>query len=250
MILSGGSGTRLWPLSRGAYPKQFLSLHGTDSLLAATVRRICRLENSQSAIQILPLRLICNDSHRFLVAEQIRLTGYDVASILLEPFTRNTAPPLTFAALLALNDGLDPVLVVLPSDHVILDESRFREFVVHGAELAEEHHVITFGIIPTYAETGFGYLRKGAVIDALSAVLAAFIEKPDQEKAHRLVQSGDYLWNSGIFMMKASVWIQETRKHCPAVLTVCEDALTKGKADGLFFRIDPKSFERCPNISI
>ncbi|MGH8558671.1 MAG: mannose-1-phosphate guanylyltransferase/mannose-6-phosphate isomerase [Methylococcales bacterium] len=250
VILSGGSGTRLWPLSRGAYPKQFLPLHGSDSLLADTVRRICRLESFASGIQTLPPRVICNDSHRFLVAEQLRLTGYNIASIILEPFGRNTAPALTFAALLARDDNLDPVLVVLPSDHVIRDETRFKELVLHGAKLAGNGRVITFGIVPAHAETGFGYIRKGPAIDPVTAELAAFIEKPDQEKADQLVLSGNYLWNSGIFMMKASVWIRETQKHCPKILTFCEESLGKGKRDGLFFRVDPNSFEYCPNISI
>lgn len=250
VILSGGSGTRLWPLSRGAYPKQFLPLHGPDSLLAETVRRICRLEGFDSGIQSLPPRVICNESHRFLVAEQVRLTGYETASITLEPFARNTAPALTLAALQVSDEDLDPVLVILPSDHVILDEIRFREFVLHGARLALNDRVITFGIVPTHAETGFGYIRKGPAIDQFTAELAAFIEKPDQEKADELVLSGNYLWNSGIFMMKASVWIRETQKHCPELLIFCEESLRKGRRDGIFYRIDPKSFEHCPNISI
>lgn len=250
VILSGGSGTRLWPLSRGAYPKQFLSLHGKDSLLATTVRRICRLMERHNEVCVLPIRLIANDAHRFLVAEEIRLTGHDLASIVLEPFGRNTAPPLTFAALLALREELDPVLVVLPSDHVIVDEERFRDLAAHGARLAEQGRVVTFGIVPTRAESGFGYLRKGTAIDEFSAELLAFIEKPEQDKANRLIESGEYLWNSGIFMMKASVWIREIRNHHADILAACEQALDQGTKDGIFFRIDAKSFEKCPNLSI
>ncbi|MGH8550629.1 MAG: mannose-1-phosphate guanylyltransferase/mannose-6-phosphate isomerase [Methylococcales bacterium] len=250
VILSGGSGTRLWPLSRGSYPKQFLSWHGSDSLLAATIRRFREAGSSSSEIRILPPRVICNEAHRFLVAEQLHLLGFGQASIVLEPFGRNTAPALTLAALMALGGDQDPVLVVLPSDHLIQDETRFRDLVLHGAELAREGRVITFGIVPSHAETGFGYIRKGPTIDAVTAELAQFIEKPDPEKAEELIRAGNVLWNSGIFLMKASVWIHEVQKHCPAILGHCEESLAKGRRDGFFFRIDPSAFEDCPNISI
>ncbi|MCI0668367.1 MAG: mannose-1-phosphate guanylyltransferase/mannose-6-phosphate isomerase [Methylococcaceae bacterium] len=250
VILSGGSGTRLWPLSRGSYPKQFLPLHGSDSLLAATVRRFRHVPGPGAGLRILPPCVICNEAHRFLVAEQLLLAEFDQGSIVLEPFGRNTAPALTLAALLALHDDQDPVLAVLPSDHLIQDEARFRELIVHGTELARNGCVITFGIVPTHAETGFGYIRKGPALDEVTAELARFIEKPDREKAEELIRSGNHLWNSGIFMMSASVWIEETKKHCPAVLSGCEESLAKGRRDGFFLRIDPSAFEHCPNISI
>lgn len=250
IILSGGSGTRLWPFSRGSYPKQFLPLNGSNSLLADTVLRISELGSTDASVQSLTPQILCNESHRFLVAEQLRLSGFDNAAIILEPFGRNTAPALTLAALLALADDLDPVLVVLPSDHLIQNETRFKKLIVHGASLAGQGHVITFGIVPTHPETGFGYIRKGKTIDELTVELAAFIEKPGLEKANELTESGNYLWNSGIFMMTASVWIREAKKHCPAVVTHCEASIAEGQRDGSFFRIDPNAFENCPNISI
>ncbi|MGR9105416.1 MAG: mannose-1-phosphate guanylyltransferase/mannose-6-phosphate isomerase [Gammaproteobacteria bacterium] len=250
VILSGGSGTRLWPLSRGSHPKQFLPLHGPDSLLAGTIRRICQFDSTQSAAEILPPLVICNEAHRFLVAEQLRLAGFDQGSIMLEPFGRNTAPAVTLAALWAGRNNLDPVLVVLPSDHVIQDESRFRELVLHGAKLARKNRVITFGIVPTHVETGFGYIRKGAAVDDLTVELAEFIEKPERKRAEEMIASGNYLWNSGIFMMTASLWMEEIRKHCPAIRTCCEESLEKVRSDGVFLRIDGEAFECCPNISI
>lgn len=250
VILSGGSGTRLWPLSRGSYPKQFLPLNGSRSLLADTVLRIGSLEHSETSIHTLPALVLCNEAHRFLVAEQLRVTANDNAGIILEPFGRNTAPALTLAALLARAEDTDPVLAVLPSDHLIQNEIHFKELLGRGANLAHQGHVITFGIVPTHAETGFGYIKKGEKIDELTAELAAFIEKPVQEKADELVRSGNYLWNSGIFMMKASVWIEEAKTHCPTIVTHCKQSIDKGQRDGSFFRIDPNAFEDCPNISI
>lgn len=250
VILSGGSGTRLWPLSRGSYPKQFLPLYGSESLLAATIRRFHQPENLRAGIRVSPPRVVCNEAHRFLVAEQLRLTGFEPQEILLEPFAKNTAPALTLAALSALADHRDPVLVVLPSDHLIQNEIRFLELILEGAELARNGHVMTFGIIPTRAETGFGYIRKGAAQGEAAFELVQFIEKPGPEKARELVQSGNDLWNSGIFMMKASVWIQQVKNHCPAILASCEESLVKGRRDGVFYRVDPEAFESCPNLSI
>ena len=210
VVLSGGSGTRLWPLSREKYPKQLLPLIGDDSMLQATVRR---LENLAGA-QVAPPMIVCNEEYRFVIAEQLRLMGRP-GSVLLEPIGRNTAPALTLAALVAARGGAghDPVLLVMPADHVITDVEAFQKVVRAGAELANsEHAVVTFGITPDAPETGYGYIQAGAAgggktIDAEHFEIARFVEKPDASTAQRYLDTGDYYWNSGLFMMRASVWL-------------------------------------------
>jgi len=203
VVLSGGSGTRLWPLSREKYPKQLLPLIGDDSLLQATIRRV---EGIQGAELASPM-VVCNEEYRFVIAEQMRLMGKP-GSVILEPFGRNTAPALTLAARAAIKNGADPVLLVMPADHVIMDVAAFRAAVIQGAALAQEGTVVTFGITPDAPETGYGYIQSGEAFGAGGAKrIARFVEKPDLETAQGYLREGTYSWNSGLFMMKASVWL-------------------------------------------
>lgn len=246
VILSGGSGTRLWPLSREQYPKQLLALVGKETLLQQTAARMEGIADVSAPI------VVCNEEHRFLVAEQLRQCGHPAHTILLEPFGRNTAPALTLAVLSLLEDGLDPVLLVMPADHVIRDQSIFQHAVVEGERLAAEGRLVTFGIVPTQPETGYGYIRKGKplVTDGSACSVEAFVEKPDAVLAEKYLVSGQYLWNSGIFMLRASVWLAELESYRMDIAQVCREAYKHGKADADFFRVDRASFERCPSDSI
>jgi len=255
VVLSGGSGTRLWPLSRSAYPKQFLSLFGQHSLFQSTVQRLSALEQEHPklAMPVADTIAVCNEAHRFLVAEQFRLIKQKSASIMLEPSGRNTAPALTLAAMMATQNGDDAILIVMPADHLIVDESAFRTVVANGAVLASKGAVVTFGIVPTSPETGYGYIQKGAPIDAQKIEgfnLQAFVEKPDQSTAQQYLESGEYLWNSGIFMMRASVWLELIGRYRADITEVCRESFAKGEQDGDFFRLDAASFENCPSDSI
>jgi mannose-1-phosphate guanylyltransferase/mannose-6-phosphate isomerase len=254
VILSGGSGTRLWPLSREAYPKQFLPLAGDESLLQATVQRLDRLEQaSESTVSLLDPIIVCNESHRFLVAEQFRVMQREPSAIMLEPVGRNTAPALEMAALMATRDGGDdPVLIAMPADHLIADQEAFLQQVAHGLALAEQGNVVTFGIVPTGAETGYGYIRKGAPLgeEGRAFELDRFVEKPDLPTAERYLESGDYLWNSGIFMLKASHWLDLLNRFRPDIDAACRDAFDRGTMAGEFFLVDPEAFEACPSDSI
>jgi mannose-1-phosphate guanylyltransferase / mannose-6-phosphate isomerase len=245
VVLSGGSGTRLWPLSREQYPKQLLPLVGDESLLQATVQRLDGL-----AALAEPL-LICNEQHRFIVAEQVRQLGRQGA-VLLEPMGRNTAPALTLAALWGLSQGGDPVLVVMPADHVILDGDAFRDSVRTALTLAETGLAVTFGITPDCPETGYGYIQQGKPLagTAHAYSLARFVEKPDQATAQRYLESGDYLWNSGIFVLKASTWRNAIGLCRPDILTACEAALASASTDGDFVRVATEAFAACPADSI
>ncbi|MGB5834927.1 MAG: mannose-1-phosphate guanylyltransferase/mannose-6-phosphate isomerase [Thiohalocapsa sp.] len=257
VILSGGSGTRLWPLSREAYPKQFLSLTGEQTMLQQTVRRLDGLteEHPRQALHALDPIVVCNEAHRFLVAEQFRVLEREAASIILEPVGRNTAPALTLAALSASRDDADPVLLVMPADHSIADERGFRDAVSDGCLLAEQGAVITFGVVPGTPETGYGYIRQGEAIDTADLRgrafrLHAFVEKPDLETAQRYVASGEYLWNSGIFMMRASVWLSLIGRFRADILGAVESAIADGSRDGDFLWLDAGRFKDCPSDSI
>jgi mannose-1-phosphate guanylyltransferase/mannose-6-phosphate isomerase len=247
VILSGGAGTRLWPLSRRAYPKQFLALVGEDTLLQATA---CRLDGIAEASVRAPL-VVCNEAHRFLVAEQLREAGHAAAGILLEPVGRNTAPALTLAALAACKDGDDPILMAMPADHVIRDLEAFREAVCVGLLEAADGAVVTFGIVPDAPETGFGYIRKGVRLGTGPACrLEAFVEKPDYATAEDYLASGEYLWNSGIFMLRAGRWLDLLRRFRPDMLESVEAAYRGGSADLDFCRLDNEAFSACPSDSI
>ena len=256
VILSGGSGTRLWPLSRQAYPKQFLALAGEDTMLQATWQRVAPLASGA------PL-LVANEAPRFMVAEQLRQAGCTPAAILLEPLGRNTAPAIAVAALQACAEGDDPLLLVLPSDHVIADPAGFRAAVAQAVPAADAGQLVTFGIVPTAAETGYGYIKaasdestptttaqtQGARASAVRQV-AGFVEKPDAATAGQYVASGDYYWNSGMFLFKASRYLAELERHAPAMLTACRAAFEGAKRDTDFVRLDKAAFAACPSDSI
>ncbi len=257
VILSGGAGTRLWPLSREAYPKQFLPLTGSDTMIQATIKRISGIEQEHphDAIAVTDPLVICNEAHRFLVAEQLRAMEKLSSGIILEPEGRNTAPAMTLAALMATQKHeADPILLVMPADHLIQNEVEFRTMLAAGCRLASEGKVVTFGIVPHRPETGYGYIRKGEVLDVAAAIhsfgLDAFVEKPDAATAEQYVSSGDYLWNSGLFMMRASRWLELIERFRPDILTACQQAFEQGSSDGDFYRLDTDAFHACPSDSI
>lgn len=248
IILCGGSGTRLWPLSRQSFPKQFLSLtsNNKDSLLQKTIERISNLKNISSPI------LICNEEHRFLVAEQMRGINIKNCSILLEPFGRNTAPAIAIAALKALDKNDDPILLILSSDHEISNKEKFINTLNAGINYAENEKLVTFGIIPTSPETGYGYIKAAKPFtDNLEGIdIKEFLEKPDLETAKKLIEDKRFTWNSGIFMFKAKTIIKEIDKFSPDIIKYCRESLKQSRNDLDFIRLDKMSFEKCPNISI
>jgi len=246
VILSGGSGTRLWPLSRQQYPKQLLPLVNQHSLLQETVNRLDGL----SDIAIQPPIIVSNEEYRFVIAEQLRLIG-KTGKIILEPYGRNTAPALTIAALAATQEGNDPILLIMPSDHVITDVVAFQTAVYKGILLAESGMLVTFGITPDAPETGYGYIQHGAPLHEPGTFqISRFVEKPDLATAQNYLQEGSYLWNSGMFMMRASVWLAaiDTCRH--DILEACHAAWQPESIDGSFHRIDKAAFAACPNDSI
>ena len=247
VLLSGGSGTRLWPLSREAYPKQFLPLAGEDSMLQATWLRVAPIAPSAPPI------VIANEEHRFLAAEQLRLVGVSNPAIVLEPVGRNTAPAIAAAALQAMAAGDDPLLLVLPSDHVVRDAEAFRAAVRAASPAAEQGALVTFGIVPTAPETGFGYIQaeagQAAPGEGVRKVLR-FVEKPDAGTARRYLEEGGYYWNSGMFLFRASRYLDELRKFRPDILEATTRAFEAAKRDGDFVRLDRDAFAACPSDSI
>lgn len=246
VILSGGSGTRLWPLSREKHPKQLLPLIGEDSLLQATVRRMEGLVDVRLGMPM----VVCNEEYRFVIAEQLRLMNI-AGTILLEPTGRNTAPALTLAALAAMREGGDPILLVMPADHVILDTAAFQAVVRKGLALAAEGMVVTFGITPDSPETGYGYIQSGATLGEGGACrIARFVEKPDFATAEAYLDDGRYLWNSGLFIMRASVWLAAIAVCRADILIACHTAWDQGSVDGEFLRVNKEAFALCPSDSI
>tara|TARA_B110000116_G_scaffold48429_1_gene40379 strand:- start:115 stop:1494 length:1380 start_codon:yes stop_codon:yes gene_type:complete len=236
--MAGGSGTRLWPLSRAAHPKQFLRLHGEDTMLQATVKRLSGLD-IQSSITI------CNEEHRFFVAEQLREID-KLGSIILEPVGRNTAPAIALAALTVKDD---PLLLVLAADHVIQDEAAFNAAVVRAIPLAEAGKLVTFGIVPSEPDTGYGYIKRGNDFGE-GFTVDEFAEKPSLEVAQGYISSGEYYWNSGMFLFRASSYIEELKKFRPDILEQCKASVMDVKADLDFLRINKETFESCPAESI
>ena len=248
VILCGGSGTRLWPASRESHPKQLLPLLGERSMLQETATR---LDGFAAAPVDAPI-VVGNEEYRFLVAEQLRGIGVQHATLILEPVGRNTAPALTLAALAARAGGGDPVLLAMPADHAIGDTRAFRDAVAAGFFVARDGACVTFGVVPTRAESGYGYIRRGAAHNGDAAIFAldAFVEKPDAATAQRYLDSGDYLWNSGIFMMRAAVWLRAIEALQPAMHKACVQALAGAKRDGDFLRVARAAFAACPSDSI
>lgn len=248
VILCGGSGTRLWPASRENHPKQLLSLLGSDSLLQATLHR---LDGFEAARVLAPL-VVGNEKYRFLIDEQLHAGGVRQPLLLLEPEGRNTAPALTLAAAVATSEAADPILLAMPADHVIADEPAFRAAVARGLAVADAGDFVTFGVVPTRAETGYGYLRRGGQKPECPGVwvLDAFVEKPDAATARAYLESGNYLWNSGIFMMRASVWLRAVAALQPAMHRACLEAANLARRDGDFLRVDRGAFATSPSDSI
>jgi len=249
IILCGGSGTRLWPLSRESYPKQFLSINKVDnlSLLQKTIKRILPLENLKKPI------LVCNEEHRFIVAEQMREINIDDFIILLEPFGKNTAPAITLAAHKSLEIEEDPTLLVLSSDHEIKNSQKFLKIIDEGLNQAQINKLVTFGIIPTSPEIGYGYIKADKPFDdneIKGIKIEKFLEKPDLATAKKFIQDKSFTWNSGMFMFKAKEIIKEIEKFHPKISFSCKESLNKSVSDLDFQRLDKDSFSKCENIPI
>ena len=242
IILSGGSGTRLWPLSRKMYPKQFLSLLHKQTMLQKTLSRLDGLSHSAPTV-------VCNHEHRFIVAEQARQIGTEDLSIILEPVGRNTAPAIAVAAIHAAELGDDPVLLVLSADHEIKDEKAFCAAVRQAQPLAEAGKLVTFGIVPTQAATGYGYIKRGTA-DGDGFIVDQFVEKPDLETAAEYLAAGDYYWNSGMFMFRAQSYLAELEKFNPEMIGYCRQAIGNLREDIGFLRLDAEAFANCESDSI
>ncbi len=243
VVMAGGNGSRLWPMSRVLYPKQFLKLDGNNTMLQQTVLRLNGL-NTQAPL------VICNEEHRFLVAEQLREINKLSQNIILEPVGRNTAPAVALAALTAIQQGQDPLLLVLAADHVIRDEESFRQTVKKAIPLAQENRLVTFGIVPHSPETGYGYIRRGNAITDASFEVAQFVEKPDLKTAESYLASGEFYWNSGMFLFKASQYLAELEKFRPDIYSACQQALADAQFDLDFVRVNRDVFMQCPDDSI
>lgn len=241
VILSGGSGTRLWPLSREAYPKQFLPLTGERTMLQSTWLRVADIA-AQAPI------VVANESHRFVAAEQLQQVGTAPSAILLEPAGRNTAPAIAAAALEARRNGEDPLLLVLPSDHLINDIPRFHQAIAQAADLAGQGKLVTFGIQPTAPETGYGYIK--AVAGEGPRAIERFVEKPDLHTAQGYVASGEYYWNSGMFLFRASRYLEELQRLQPQILAACRTSWERARRDSDFIRLDADAFKASPSDSI
>jgi mannose-1-phosphate guanylyltransferase len=254
IILSGGTGSRLWPLSRELNPKQFLPLVAKNSMLQETLIRL----HNNSSIDKNPIDaetdpiIVCNEAHRFLAAEQLRQINYQNPTILLEPQGRNTAPAICVAAMHLIAQKQDSIMLVLPADHVISNVDSFHQTLAQGTKLAEKDKLVTFGISANSPETGYGYIQQANLIDKTNNayLISRFVEKPDKQTAAAYIKSGGYLWNSGMFMFKSSVFIQELEKYQPEMVKSCRQALEYAKKDCDFIRLDKESFISSPADSI
>ena len=248
VILCGGTGSRLWPLSRRSFPKQFISiLDSKDSLLQSTEKRILGIKNIKNPI------LICNEEHRFIVADQMKEININPKAIILEPFGKNTAPAITIAALKALEEDEEAILIILSSDHSIEDNDKFLEVINLGKEYANKGNLVTFGIVPSFPSTGYGYIkseREFNIKKIEGLQISEFIEKPNIKLAEEFIKDKKYTWNSGIFMFKAKKILEEINKYQPKIYSSCKKALGKSIKDLDFERLDLNEFKKCPNISI
>ena len=238
VVLCGGSGTRLWPLSRSSYPKQFLRLLGKETLLQQTMLRIKGMDSLEPAI------LVCNESSRFIAAEQLREIGIEDASILLEPLQRNTAPAVASAAVHAMAQGDDPLLLVLPADHMIKDQDALYKAIGTAMRSARKGNLVTFGITPTGPETGYGYIKAEGCKTSEAWPILKFVEKPDRSNAEKFLASGDYSWNSGMFLFRASRYLEELDKFHPEIVTACRNAIEAAKKDMNFIRLDGTAYAK------
>ena len=249
VIMSGGTGSRLWPLSRESFPKQYLSLNSKDykSLLQNTLERLQGIDNLESPL------LICNEDHRFIVAEQLREIDINPGKILLEPFVRNTAPAITMAALIALKNNSESNLLILSSDHEIKNKEKFLQIIKLGFDYANKGRLVTFGVVPKTPETGYGYIKARQELDLKNIIgteIEEFIEKPNLPKAKELIKDKKYTWNSGIFLFKAKTILNEVSKFAPDVVSICKESLENISSDMGFQRLNKDIFFKCPNISI
>lgn len=243
VIMAGGAGTRLWPMSREMYPKQFLRLLGDGSLLQDTLKRLDGLAAGKPIV-------VCGETHRFLVAEQLRQISMLDRNILLEPARRNTAPAVALAALHAVANGEDPLLLVLAADHVIHDAAAFRESVLAALPFAADGELVTFGVVARTPETGYGYIRRGTALGPRAFRVEAFIEKPDRQRAQEYVESRSFDWNSGMFLFGARRFLDELEQWCPPILDACRRAMADVSADLDFVRVDAQAFADCPDDSV
>lgn len=242
VIMAGGTGSRLWPLSRELMPKQFLKLDGQQTMLQATVMRLAGIDT------LAPL-VICNEEHRFIAAEQLRQIDQLDHNIILEPAGRNTAPAIALAAMAAVKKGTDPLLLVLAADHVVVDTAAFANVVQLASSFASNGKLVTFGIVPTAPETGYGYIKRGARMDS-GYTVASFVEKPNLSLAQQYLDSGEYYWNSGMFMFKASVYLDELKQYRPDIYAACEQAMGDVDPDLDFIRVNKDAFLACPEDSV
>lgn len=233
VIMAGGTGSRLWPMSRELYPKQFLRLYGQNTMLQETLSRLSGLDIHEPMV-------ICNEEHSFLVAEQLRQLNQLSKNIILEPVGRNTAPAIALAALQATRNGDDPLMLVLAADHIINNQQVFRDVIRVAERYAEADHLVTFGIVPNTPETGYGYIQRGEALVGSEQTLyrvARFVEKPDLARAKDYLASGEYYWNSGMFMFRAKKYLSELAKFRPDILEICTAAMRAAEGDGNFISI-------------
>lgn len=245
VVLAGGTGSRLWPKSRAALPKQFLSLTSDLTMLQDTILRLEGIQHEDPIV-------ICNEAHRFLVAEQLRQQGIQHAGILLEPMGRNTAPAIALAALHATLNDEDPLLLVLAADHIIADSKAFHRAIEHAQKLALQDKLVTFGVVPESPHTGYGYIRRGEQLNQAETgyAVAEFVEKPDEKTAQKYIDNGEYYWNSGMFLFKASRYLEVLGEFAPEMLKVCEEAIATEANDLDFVRVSAEIFAKCPDDSI
>lgn len=245
ILLAGGNGSRLWPLSRSLMPKQFIALNGERTMLQQTLDRAKAVTNHPSVV-------ICNEDHRFIVSEQARSGGHTLDNVVLEPFGRNTAPAIAIAAMRQINMDRNPLMLVMPSDHLIGDVEAFTKGVKLASEAASKDQMVTFGLTPTRAETGYGYIQKGSPLDGDDRAFSIqqFVEKPDEDTAASYVKSGNYLWNSGMFLFKASTYLSELKQHRPDIYEACDKAVRAKEEHPDFTWICPDIFKSCPDESV